>query len=68
MARPHKRQHVACFVIELTVANAAALYYTNEFNVSAEKAAAIASIFGLMAVFSRRLGGICTDLGTPCLQ
>lgn len=54
-------QYAGCFGVELTVNNAAALYYKNEFNVSTEKAAAIASIFGLMNIFSRGLGGICSD-------
>jgi len=54
-------QYFCCFGVELTMNNAAALYFTDEFDQSTESAAAIASIFGWMNLFSRGLGGFCSD-------
>jgi NNP family nitrate/nitrite transporter-like MFS transporter len=43
--------------------NAAALYFKDEFDLSTESAAAIASIFGWMNLFARGLGGYISDKG-----
>ena len=51
----------ACFGIELTVNNTAALYFYDYFNVSLVTAGAIAASFGLMNIFARTLGGIFGD-------
>ncbi|KAL7556382.1 hypothetical protein ACA910_014124 [Epithemia clementina (nom. ined.)] len=54
--------HYACsFGVELTMNNAAALYYKDEFGLSTESAAAVASIFGWMNLFARGAGGIISD-------
>jgi len=42
--------------------NAAALYFKEEFEMSTEAAAAVASIFGWMDLFARALGGLLSDL------
>ncbi|GAX22385.1 hypothetical protein FisN_8Hh371 [Fistulifera solaris] len=55
-------QYAACFGVELTMNNAAALYFTDEFGQSTESAAAIASIFGWMNLFARGMGGVFSDL------
>lgn len=54
-------QYAACFGVELTMNNAAALYFTDQFNQSTASAAAIASIFGWMNLFCRGLGGFSSD-------
>jgi len=54
-------QYSACFGVELTMNNAAALYFQEEFGLSTESAAAIASIFGFMNLFARGLGGYWSD-------
>lgn len=54
-------QYATCFGVELTMNNAAALYFREEFGQSTESAAAIASIFGWMNLFARGLGGYCSD-------
>ena len=54
-------QYGCCFGVELTMNNAAALYFVQEFNQTTESAAAIASIFGWMNLFARGLGGFCSD-------
>lgn len=41
--------------------NAAALYFKEQFSLSTEEAAAIASIFGWMNLFARGLGGFSSD-------
>ena len=51
----------ACFGIELTVNNTAALYFYDYFNVGLVTAGAIAASFGLMNIFARTLGGIFGD-------
>jgi NNP family nitrate/nitrite transporter-like MFS transporter len=55
-------QYGCCFGVELTMNNAAALYFKDEFGQSTESAAAIASIFGWMNLFARGLGGWLSDL------
>jgi NNP family nitrate/nitrite transporter-like MFS transporter len=54
-------QYGCCFGVELTMNNAAALYFTDKFDQTTESAAAIASIFGWMNLFARGLGGYSSD-------
>jgi NNP family nitrate/nitrite transporter-like MFS transporter len=54
-------QYGCCYGVELTMNNAAALYFTDEFGQSTESAAAIASIYGWMNLFSRGMGGFISD-------
>lgn len=54
-------QYAACFGVELTMNNAAALYFKDEFGQTTESAAAIASIFGWMNIFARGMGGFFCD-------
>ena len=54
-------QYGCCFGVELTMDNAAALYFKDEFGQSTESAAAIASIFGWMNLFARGAGGYFSD-------
>jgi len=54
-------QYACCFGVELTMNNAAALYFKDEFELTTETAAAIASIFGWMNLFARGLGGLLSD-------
>mmetsp|Transcript_19232 Transcript_19232/g.53602 ORF Transcript_19232/g.53602 Transcript_19232/m.53602 type:complete len:480 (+) Transcript_19232:344-1783(+) len=56
-------QYACCFGVELTMNNAAALYFKDQFLLSTESAAAIASIFGFMNLFARGLGGYLSDKG-----
>ena len=51
----------ACFGIELTINNVAALYYHDRFELSVGMAGLIAGLFGLMNLFARSLGGIFGD-------
>ncbi|MGB0959849.1 MAG: MFS transporter [Halocynthiibacter sp.] len=51
----------ACFGIELTVNNVAALYFYDYFDLSLVAAGAVAASFGLMNIFARTLGGIFGD-------
>lgn len=55
-------QYGCCFGVEVTVSNTAALYFQNEFGLSTELAAAIASVFGWMNLFARGLGGFMSDM------
>merc|ERR1712154_312636 len=54
-------QYACCFGVELTMNNAAALFFKEEFDLTTETAAAIASIFGWMNLFARGLGGFFSD-------
>lgn len=54
-------QYACSFGVELTMNNAAALYFVENFGLSTEAAAAIASIFGWMNLFARGLGGYASD-------
>merc|ERR1712045_81293 len=54
-------QYACCFGVELTMNNAAALYFRKEFDQTTESAAAIASIFGWMNLFARGFGGFLSD-------
>ena len=52
----------ACFGVELTMHNIAALYYHDRFGLSIATAGLIAGLFGLMNLFARTLGGVFGDL------
>lgn len=51
----------ACFGIELTINNIAALYFADNFDLGLAAAGVVASLFGLMNIFARTLGGIFGD-------
>jgi len=51
----------ACFGIELTINNVAALYYHDYFGLDVKTAGMVAGLFGLMNIFARTLGGIAGD-------
>ncbi|HEY6083641.1 MAG TPA: MFS transporter [Chitinophagaceae bacterium] len=51
----------ACFGIELTIDNIAALYFMDNFKVGIETAGLIAGSFGALNIFARSLGGIAGD-------
>jgi NNP family nitrate/nitrite transporter-like MFS transporter len=57
-------QYAACFGVEITMTNAAALYFQEEFGQNTETAAAIASVFGWMNLFARGIGGFCSDMAS----
>eukprot|EP00527_Entomoneis_sp_CCMP2396_P007132 CAMPEP_0198142418 /NCGR_PEP_ID=MMETSP1443-20131203/5207_1 /TAXON_ID=186043 /ORGANISM="Entomoneis sp., Strain CCMP2396" /LENGTH=526 /DNA_ID=CAMNT_0043805415 /DNA_START=199 /DNA_END=1779 /DNA_ORIENTATION=+ len=54
-------QYACSFGVELTMNNAASLYFRDEFGLSLEAAAAIASVCGSMSLFARGLGGYVSD-------
>ena len=54
-------QYGCTFGVELTMNNAAALYFKDQFGQTTENAAAIASIFGWFNIFARALGGFLSD-------
>jgi NNP family nitrate/nitrite transporter-like MFS transporter len=51
----------ACFGMELTVDNIAALYFTDYFKLGLTAAGFVAGSFGMMNIFARALGGIVSD-------
>lgn len=51
----------ACFGIELTINGMASLYFHDRFGLSTVLAGTIASLFGLMNIFARTLGGWFSD-------
>ena len=51
----------ACFGVELTINNVAALYYYDRFELNLATAGLIAGLFGLMNIFARTLGGFFGD-------
>lgn len=53
--------YAACFGIEITIDNVAAIYFVDNFKASVIMAGALASIFGMMNLFARALGGIFSD-------
>ena len=57
-------QYGCCFGVEITMTNAAALYFQEEFGQNTETAAAIASVFGWMNLFARGIGGFCSDIAS----
>lgn len=53
--------YAACFGVELVMNGNLATYFQDEFEVNKGLAGAIASLFGLMNLFARSLGGIASD-------
>lgn len=53
--------YAACFGIELTLNNVAALYFHDRFHLDVKTAGLIAGLFGLMNIFARTLGGVFSD-------
>jgi len=53
--------YAACFGIELTVNNVAAIYYMDYFDLGLTTAGLVAGLFGLMNIFARTLGGFISD-------
>ena len=53
--------YAACFGVELTINNVAALYYHDYFKLNIATAGLIAGLFGLMNIFARTLGGVFSD-------
>ena len=51
----------ACFGVELTINNIAALYYIDHFGLGLKSAGLVAGLFGLMNIFARTTGGIIGD-------
>ncbi|WP_236977818.1 MFS transporter [Membranihabitans maritimus] len=52
----------ACFGVELTINNIAAIYYMDYFTLDLKTAGLIAGLFGTMNLFARSLGGYFGDL------
>jgi NNP family nitrate/nitrite transporter-like MFS transporter len=51
----------ACFGVELTMHNVAALYFVDNFEISVGAAGLAAGSYGFMNLFARSLGGILSD-------
>ncbi len=51
----------ACFGIELTINNIAALYFHDYFGLGLTAAGLVAGLFGLMNIFARTMGGVAGD-------
>lgn len=51
----------ACFGVEITVDNIAALYFKDSFHITLKLAGFLAGTFGMMNLFARALGGIAGD-------
>ncbi len=51
----------ACFGMELTIDNIAALYFADYFHLALTAAGVVASSFGIMNLFARALGGVVSD-------
>jgi NNP family nitrate/nitrite transporter-like MFS transporter len=51
----------ACFGIEITIDNIAALYFVDNFQLDLRHAGLSAGLFGMMNIFARALGGIYGD-------
>jgi NNP family nitrate/nitrite transporter-like MFS transporter len=53
--------YAACFGIELTINNVAAIYYMDYFDLGLKTAGLVAGLFGLMNIFARTTGGFISD-------
>lgn len=53
--------YAACFGMELTIDNIAALYFADYFHLALTAAGFVAASFGMMNLFARALGGIVSD-------
>ena len=53
--------YAACFGVELTINNIAALYFKDYFGLGLKTAGLVAGLFGLMNIFARTVGGIIGD-------
>ncbi|MFC1758323.1 MFS transporter [Planctomycetota bacterium] len=53
--------YAACFGIELTINNIAAIYYRENFGLGLKTAGLVAGLFGLMNIFARTTGGFISD-------
>lgn len=53
--------YAACFGMELTIDNVAALYFHDRFHLDIGTAGLVAGLFGAMNLFARALGGIFSD-------
>jgi NNP family nitrate/nitrite transporter-like MFS transporter len=53
--------YAACFGVEITIDNVAALYFKDSFHVGLKLAGLLASATGMMNIFARALGGIGGD-------
>lgn len=51
----------ACFGVELTIHNLAALYFVDRFGLNVTTAGLYVGCFGLLALFARSLGGLTSD-------
>jgi NNP family nitrate/nitrite transporter-like MFS transporter len=51
----------ACFGVELTIHNLAAIYYVDRFGLGMATAGLYVGAFGLLALFARALGGFTSD-------
>ena len=51
----------ACFGIEITIDNVAAIYFTDHYGATLKTAGLLAGTFGFMNIFARALGGIVAD-------
>ncbi|WP_045689085.1 MFS transporter [Hymenobacter sp. AT01-02] len=51
----------ACFGIEITIDNVAAVYFVDHFGATLVAAGMLAGIFGFMNIFARGLGGVVSD-------
>ncbi|MBT3234648.1 MAG: MFS transporter [Bdellovibrionales bacterium] len=54
--------YAACFGIELTLNNIAALYFRDYFSLDLKTAGLVAGLFGLMNIFARTTGGAIGDI------
>ena len=53
--------YAACFGVELTINNVAALYFHDRYDLGLQAAGLVAGLFGLMNIFARTLGGYLSD-------
>jgi len=51
----------ACFGVELTMHNLAAIYFVDQFSLDLKTAGLYVGTFGLLALFARALGGLVSD-------